>query len=131
MKITSFGPEVMVTDAEPGIQLFIDLGFEPRHHQEGMTEKNVTGKVLRDANGFRMNILQVDGLPRPAISTIRMNVDNFDEAYELLKSHGFTEAPGAVVSDTGSAKSIMMMSPSRYLINVVQHIRRTDEDHNV
>ena len=117
MKITSFDPEVMVTDAEPFIQLFKDPGFEPRHHQEGMTEKNITGNVLRDANGFRMNILQIDNLPRQAISTIRMNVDNFDEAYELLKSHGFTEAPGAVVSYTGSAKSIMMMAPSRFLIN--------------
>lgn len=123
MKITSFGPAVMVTDAEPVIQLFKDLGFEPRHHQEGMTEKNVTGNVLRDANGFRMNILQVADLPRPAVSSIRMNVDNLDEAYELLKSHGFTEAPGAVVADTGSARSVMMMSPSRFLINLVQHIR--------
>jgi hypothetical protein len=123
MKITSFGPEVMVTDAEPLIQLFKDLGFEPRHHQEGMTEKNITGNVLRDANGFRMNILQIDDLPRPAISTIRMNVDDFDEAYELLKSHGFTEAPGAFVSNTGSAKSIMMMSPSGFLINIVHHIK--------
>ena len=68
-------------------------------------------------------ILQVEGLPRPAISTIRMNVDNFDEAYELLKSHGFTEAPGAEVTNTGSAKSILMMAPSRFLINVVQHIK--------
>lgn len=52
MKITSFGPEVLVTDAEPVIELFKDMGFEPRHHQEGMTEENVTGNVLRDANGF-------------------------------------------------------------------------------
>ena len=62
-----------------------------------------------------MNILQVENLPRPAISSIRMNVDNIDEAYELLKSHGFTEAPGASVTDTGSAKSIMMMAPSHFL----------------
>ena len=127
MQITSFGPEVLVTDAEPVIQLFKDMGFEPRHHQEGMTEKNVTGNVLRDANGFRMNILQIDGLPRPAISSIRMNVDNFDEAYELLKNHGFTEAPGAFVADTGSAKSILMMAPSRFLINLVQHIKEEDK----
>ena len=124
MKITSFGPEVMVTDAEPVVELFKDMGFEPRHHQEGMTEKNVTGNVLRDANGFRMNILQIDNLPRPAISTIRMNVDNFDEAYELLKRHGFTEAPGAFVADTGSAKSILMMASSGFLINLVQHIKK-------
>ena len=88
-----------------------------------MTEKNITGNVLRDANGFRMNILQVENLPRPAISTIRMNVDNFDEACDLLRSHGFTEAPGANVADTSSAKSLMMMAQSHFLINVVQHIR--------
>ena len=80
-----------------------------------MIKRILTGNVLRDANGFRMNILQVENLPRPAISSIRMNVDNIDEAYELLKSHGFTEAPGASVTDTGSAKSIMMMAPSRFL----------------
>ena len=80
-----------------------------------LIKRILTGNVLRDANGFRMNILQVENLPRPAISSIRMNVDNIDEAYELLKSHGFTEAPGASVTDTGSAKSIMMMAPSRFL----------------
>lgn len=123
MKITSLGPEVMVTDAEPVIQLFKDLGFEPRHHQEGLADRNIEGNVLRDANGFRMNILQVDDLSRPAIPTIRMNVDDFDEACEILRAHGFTEAPGALVTDTGSAKSLMMVSPTRFLINVVQHIK--------
>ena len=117
----------MVTDAEPVVKLFKDLGFEKRHMQEGMTDQNLTGRVMRDANGFRMNILEVDNLPRPAIPTIRMNVDDFDEAYELLKKHGFMEALGAFVADTGSAKALLMMSPSRFIINLVQHIKKEDK----
>ena len=41
----------------------------------------------------------------------------------LFKWNRATEAPGAEVTNTGSAKSILMMAPSRFLINVVQHIK--------
>ena len=88
-----------------------------------MTEKNTTGNVLRDANGFRMNILQVENLPRPAISTIRMNVDNFDEAYELLKSKGFTNPKGDHTVDTKTNKSCMLRSPSGFAFDLCQHIK--------
>ena len=88
-----------------------------------MTEKNITGNVLRDANGFRMNILQVENLPRPAISTIRMNVDNFDEAYELLKSKGFTNPKGDHTVDTKTNKSCMLRSPSGFAFDLCQHIK--------
>ena len=54
--------------------------------------------------------------------TIRMNVDDFNEARTMLESRGFT-APGEVVTDA-SSKSIGMISPSGFMISLVEHIKK-------
>ena len=54
---------------------------------------------------------------------IRMNVDDFDEAYEKLISLGFKNIYGDQQVDTKSAKSAMMISDSGFAINLVQHIK--------
>lgn len=124
MKITTFDPYILVKDAEPTVQLFQALGFEKRHMQEGIGDEGLTGIVMRDANGFRVNIVQSETLPRESLTGIRINVDNFDEAYALLTARGFTEAPGCKIVDTGSAKALLMISPSRFLIELIQHIKK-------
>lgn len=124
MKITSFDPYILVKDAEPVVSLFRDLGFEKRHRQEGISEEDLTGIVLKNEEGFRVTIVQSGILPRESYTAIRMNVDNLDEAYELLTSHGFMKAPGCDVVDTGSAKALLMMSPSHFLLELIQHIRK-------
>ena len=63
-----------------------------------------------------------DNLPQD-ISTIRMNVDDFDEAYKFLTDHGFTNAQGEKVTDTGSSHATMMVSPSGFSISLVKHIK--------
>ena len=124
MKITSFDPQLWVKDAEPIVRLFEDLGFEKRHKLENVAEQDITGIVMRDPNGFRINLIQTEDLPRESLTGIRMNVDDFDEAYALLTSRGFTKAPGTDIVDTGSAKALMMISPSRFLLELIQHIRK-------
>ena len=122
MKITTFNPMILTLKAEEVIKLFEELGFEVRHSPTiGTGENQVTNTRMKNADGFSIDILEVGSLPRPAIPAIRMNVDDFDEAYAILKEHGFTEAPGAFVSDTRSAKALLMLSPSRFLIDLVQH----------
>lgn len=54
---------------------------------------------------------------------IRMNVDNFEEAYQLLLSHGFKNFYGDETVGTSSSKSAIMISPSGFVINLVQHIK--------
>ena len=49
--------------------------------------------------------------------------DNFDEAYEFLKSKGFVNTRGDKVTDTGSAKATMMASPSGFMISLIEHIK--------
>ena len=51
---------------------------------------------------------------------IRMNVDNFEEAFEYLKSKGFTN-PGGRVIETESSKSAMLVAPSEFSFDLCRH----------
>ena len=55
---------------------------------------------------------------------IEMNVDNFDEAYEYLKSRGFVNTKGDQIVENGSSRAAMMMSPSGFGISLIQHIKK-------
>ena len=55
---------------------------------------------------------------------INMNVDNFDEAYDFLISRGFVNTRGDKVTDSGSAKATLLVSPSGFAINLVEHIKK-------
>lgn len=87
--ITSFNPQIITKDAEAVVRLFEALGFERRHIKEDIGDLSVTGIRMKDENGFYLDISESDQLPVDCIEAIRMNVDNFDEAYRLLEDHGF------------------------------------------
>ena len=61
---------------------------------------------------------------RPVGDRLRMNVDNFDEAYELLSSHGFKNFYEDKIVQTESFKSAIMISPSGFAFNVIEHIKK-------
>ena len=122
MKITSFNPAIISRDAEAVIQLFEALGFERQHEKTGINDKDITSTRMKDANGFHVDVVQVDHLPQD-ITAIRMNVDDFDEAYAFLTAHGFKNAQGEKVTDTGSSHATMMVSPSGFAINLAKHIK--------
>ena len=95
-----------------------------QHNIKGIGELNVEGIRMKDANGFYLDISQPGvEFPRDLVA-IRINVDDFDEAYTLLLSHGFKNIYGDKTNDTGSAKSAMMVSPTGFGINLVQHIKK-------
>ena len=124
MKITSFNPLIVTQKNEELIALFEELGFERRRQQNNIADQDITDIVMRHPDGFRVNIIETQDLPRETLTGIRMNVDNFDEAYQLLTSRGFTAAPGTEIIDTGSAKALLMISPSKTLIELIQHIHK-------
>ena len=123
MKITTFNPQIITKDAESVKKLFEDLGFEQRHNPKGIGELDVTGIRMKDANGLYLDISQPDVQIPQDLTVIRMNVDNFGEAYELLKSHGFKNFYGDQTVDMKSSESTIMISPSGFAINLVQHIK--------
>ena len=123
MKITGFNPLIMTTDLENTIKLFEALGFERRHTKDGLDGRDdITGVRLKNADGFSVDITESKNIKQD-MATIRMNVDNFEEARKMLEDHGFHPASDEVVSDA-SSKSIGMISPSGFLIGLVEHIKK-------
>ncbi|MBP5363500.1 MAG: hypothetical protein J6Y71_10870 [Ruminococcus sp.] len=124
MKITTFNPQIITKNAEPLVDLFKELGFEKRHNQEGIGEMGVTGIRMKDANGFYLDISQVNAPVPQDQAAIRMNVDNFDEAFKLLTEHGFKNFYNDKTVNTPTSKSAIMISPSGFVINLIQHIKK-------
>jgi superfamily II helicase len=81
---------------------------------------------MKHPDGFRVNVTQVEQMPRD-MTSIRMNVRDFDEAYELLKSKGFVNAQGDKITDTGSSVSTMMVSPTGFSISISEHLRKEEK----
>lgn len=128
MTITSFNPMIVTKDAEAAIALFEALGFERRHMKTGINDEDISSVRMRyeneDGKVFHVDIAQA---PTPRdMTAIRMNIRDFDEAYKLLEAKGFKNAQGERITETGSSKSTMMISPSGFPINITEHIRKPE-----
>lgn len=124
MKITAFNPQIITNDGEPIVGLFNALGFEKRHDLTGIGEHGDEGIRMKDTNGFHLDIARTN-IPVPHdLAAIRMNVDDFDEAFRLLKAHGFQNFYGDKTLETKSSRSTLMIAPSGFGINLVQHIKQ-------
>ena len=77
---------------------------------------------MRDENGFHVDIANVSQLERD-MTIIRMNVDDLDEAFNLLTAHGFKAQDGSA-SLTPTSQSVLMVSPSGFAIDIVKHIKK-------
>ena len=128
MKITGFNPLIVTKDAAPIIKTFEELGFERRHTLDAnVADKGLTNVRMKTPNGFYVDISQVEdfSLPRD-LQLIRMNVDDFDEAYNFLIGKGFTTPKGGNTVETKTNKSAMMTSPSGFAFDLCQHIKDHD-----
>lgn len=121
MEITTFNPIILSANAEEVIKLFEELGFEQRHAPTAYLEAgNIKSIRMKDANDNYIDIADVKDLPQDKI-TIRMNVDNFAEAYDILEKHGLKNTRGdrTIVSESSMAST--MVSKSGLTINLVKH----------
>ena len=127
MKITSFDPFVATSQPEGVIAQFEALGFEKCHRKEGVTIADADKTITRMKNpdGFHVDVTTEQAYERDMMG-IRMNVDDFDAAYELLVSRGFKNAFGDETVNTKSSKSAMMVAPSGLMICIVHHIKEYD-----
>ena len=123
MKITTFNPLIVSQNADDIISLFEELGFEKRHTPFIDTgDRKVIRTRMKDANGFYVDISKVESIPRD-MTAVRMNVDNFQEAYDLLTAHGFRKAPGIEEVYLKTARALLMIAPSGFAIEVIEHIK--------
>ena len=106
------------------MELFEALGFERRHTITVQTAdgKDTTSYRLKNAGGFYVDVAQNERVPRD-MTLIRMNVRDFDEAFDFLTARGFKNMSGNIV-ETPTNKSAMMTSPSGYAFDLCQHIRK-------
>ncbi len=102
MKITSFNPLILTTDPENTIKLFEALGFERKHTKDDLEgREDIVGVRMKDQNGFHVDIVHSDRTKQDMV-TIRMNVDDFDEASKMLEEHGLKSYTGKTVEDSSS-----------------------------
>ena len=125
MKITSFNPLIVTKDAEAAVKLFEELGFETRHQPGGTSAAGYeyTDYRMADKNGLHVDVAYSGAAAQQDITAIRVNVDDFDEAYELLTERGFKSTTGKPATETASSRGIMMIAPSGFCIVLCQHIK--------
>lgn len=127
MNITSFNPLIVTKDAQSVIALFEAMGFEHRHTKTGINDSdNITSVRMRYTadNGkvFHVDIAESQHVTKD-ITSIRMNVNDFDEAFKMLEEKDFKNAQGERITNTGTSKSTMMVSPSGFTISISEHIK--------
>ena len=124
MQITSFNPLIVTKDSESIIALFEAMGFERRHTKTGING-HITSVRMRYTNDDG-KVFHVDVTQAPVekdITTIRMNIRDFDEAYQMLQEKGFKNVQGDKITRTSSSESTMMVSPTGFSISITEHIR--------
>ncbi len=110
---------IITKDAEPVKRLFEELGFETRHDVLGTTETDYRLVVMRDEDKHRVDIAELE--TDKGSMFIRMNVDDFDEAYEKLIQNGYVNTRGDRIVRTSSAVEATMVSPTGHVISLIQH----------
>lgn len=123
MKITSFNPLIVSKQAEEIVALFEELGFKKRHAPT-MDDQTAADQDFRmkDDNGFALDVAQHPLVPQD-LTFIRMNVRDFDEAYEILTKHGFKNTRGDDTLESNNSKAATMVSESGLTIALVQHLK--------
>ena len=130
MKITAFDPVIASKQNEELIALFEELGFERRHNSVGeAAEANTSFRTVRlkHPDGFHLDVSHTDRVERDEMS-IRINVDNFDEAFALLEKYGFVQLGDRI--NTGSSIANTMEAPSGMRISLCHHIKKNEQGRN-
>ena len=124
MKITTFDPLIISPKADDVIKVFEELGFEKSHAPVTDTGTMVVQSVRmkHKEGGYHVDVADVTQVPQDMMY-IRMNVDNFQEAYDILIKHGFVNKKGDQTLDTNHAKEATMVSPTGFTIALIQHIK--------
>ena len=125
MKITTFDPLIITKESESVIAVFEALGFERRHRNDNIPDREgIVGVRMENENGYHVDIVQSGNVQSDQM-TVRINVDDFDEAYKMFEERGFksnTDKPIVMPS----SKSIGLTAPSGFRISLAQHIKDHD-----
>lgn len=119
MKIKTFYPALFVKDAEAAIKSLETFGFSVAHDKVSNSEHQNEMRVLKDAEGRRVDVVNVVAAPRNFVG-IRVNVASYEEAVAELTAQGYQNAVAAGV-DSENARSTMMFSPEGIPYMIIEH----------
>ena len=123
MKITTFDPLILSPKTGDVVKLFEELGFEITHDPVTKVEiGEVQTTRMKNESGFHIDVANIGNIPNDRM-LIRMNVDIFEEAYDIFIKHGFKNTRGDNTLDTKSAIEATMVSPSGFSVALVKHIK--------
>ena len=125
MKITGFNTQIISKDPQAVVALFEALGFNRTHNKTSDEDVVFSSIRMKDANGYHVDVIEVENVPaNHDLTAIRINVDDFDAAYQLLIDHGFRESKSFGVHYTPTSKYAYLISPSGFLIGLCLHIKK-------
>ena len=123
MTLPAFHPLSLSDKSGGPAELFEALGLAHAPTKEAI-EGHVTSYDLKYGEDFRVDVATVDKFPQD-LTVIRMNVRDFDEAYQFLLSKGFKPArEDGSTTKTSSSEDTLMFSPSGFAICISEHIRK-------
>lgn len=122
MKISSICPLIVSPKAEELIKIFEELGFEAAHVKSDIEGGQNINTDMKDANGNRIDIASTEHLEKD-LTSIKINIDNFEEALEFFKSKGFINTRGEKITETSSSKDTFLISPSGLGITLSEHLK--------
>lgn len=125
MKITTFNPIIVSPKSGDVIRLFEEFGFEKTHAPVTELENGEVQDIrMKNESGFHIDIAEDrNNIPNDLV-LIRMNVDDFEEAYNIFIKHGFKNTRGDDTLNTKTSKAATMVSPSGITIVLVKHIKK-------
>ena len=103
-------------------KLFEELGFQQTHNKAENVDIEFSAHRMKNEGGFHVDVVEVPIIPQ-TYSAIRINVDNFEEAYAFFMAHGFREAKGFAPGTTASSKYAYLVSPTGIIFDVCEHIK--------
>ena len=122
MKITTFNPSIITKDAEATIRLFEEMGFQQTHNKAENVDVEFDSHRMKNEGGFHVDVVEVPVIPQ-TYTAIRINVDNFEEAYDFFISKGFRESKNFKPSTTASSKYAYLISPTGFIVDICEHIK--------
>lgn len=124
MKITAFDPIIVSPDVEAVKKVFEALGFEKTHAPSNtIADKQVTSYRMKHPNGYHVDVVGTSENISRDKTLIRMNVDDFEEVYNILLTRGYKNVHGDRIDGTCSSTFATMEAPSGFRISIVKHIR--------
>ena len=129
MKITTFNPMIITNRPEEVLKYFEMFGFTKKHAptMKMQNGEEFTDYRLENENGINMDVAAIKTPLPMEVPAIRMNVDDFDEAYKMLTDVGYKPTHAEGFMETEHSKSVALIGPVGFTIYLVQHIKKEDK----